>query len=211
MYIPKHYLGSEGKEAIAFMQRFPFGTIITSVNGVPIATHLPFVTHERDNEILITSHFAKANDQWQHIVANENLIVFSEPHAYISPKNYHKNENVPTWNYIAVHAYGKAKIIDQQSETFKVLEIMINNFEPNYKDQWNALSNKYKLKMSNGIVAFEIQVSKLQSKEKLSQNKKQNERNAIIESLSKSNNPNERTIAEYMKYKELQTKKNNRL
>lgn len=208
MYIPKHYLGKGNKEAIAFMKRFNFGTIITSVDNSPIATHLPFVISEKEDELIITSHFAKANDHWKQIEENENLVIFSEPHAYISPKNYERKENVPTWNYISVHAYGRAKILEAQSDLLRVLESMMNTFDPAYKAQWDSLPEEYKLRMSKGIVAFEIRVSKLQSKEKLSQNKTENERKKIIDSLSKSDDMNEKTIAEFMNENELAKSKN---
>ncbi|MFT4662095.1 MAG: transcriptional regulator [Patiriisocius sp.] len=198
MYIPKHYIGKDNNAAVAFMQRFNFASIITSVNNIPIATHLPFVISKRGDEIILTSHFARANNHWEHITENKNLIIFSEPHAYISPSNYEQKENVPTWNYLSVHAYGFAKIIDNESEVTQVLEIMMDSFEPSYKDQWHSLSKEYQTRMSKGIVAFEIQVSELQSKEKLSQNKKEGERQSIIASLSNSKAPNKKLIAEYM-------------
>ncbi len=201
MYIPKHYQGKQ-KDAIKFMKRFSFGTIITSIDNVPVATHLPFVISERDDQVIITSHLSKANPHWEHLESSENLIIFSEPHAYISPKNYEKKENVPTWNYLAVHAYGKAKIIKGLDNNVAVLESMIQQFEPEYHKQWSTLSDEYKQRMVKGIVAFEIQVSKLESKEKLSQNKKKPERESIIESLSRSSDSNEKMLAEYMKLKE---------
>lgn len=210
MYIPKPYQGKKNNEVIiAFMQRFNFGPIITTVDKVPIATHLPFVIKEIDQEIVITSHLAKANEHWKHIESNENLVIFSEPHAYISPKNYDKKENVPTWNYMAIHAYGKARIIQDPTKIIHVLETMITDFEPEYKKQWDELTDEYKSKMSKGIVAFEIRITKLESKEKLSQNKKENERKNIMNSLSNSPNENERTIAEYMKLNETHITKNN--
>ena len=202
MYIPKHYMGKEGKEAISFMQRFNFGTMITSIQNIPIATHLPFVITQQGEDIIITSHLAKANEHSKHIENCENLIIFTEPHAYISPSHYEKQENVPTWNYIAIHAYGKARIISDPSEVMQVMESMIEDFEPSYKKQWNSLSEEYKSKMAKGVVAFEIKVSRLQYKEKLSQNKKESERKSIIQSLSQSENTQEKTIAEYMKSNE---------
>lgn len=202
MYTPKHFLGKDRKSAVAFMKRFNFGTIVTSVNEIPVATHLPFIIDERDEEVIIISHFAKANPHWKHIEFHENLIIFTEPHAYVSTKHYEKKENVPTWNYISVHAYGRGKIITEQFGIFAVLEKMIDGFEAVYKNQWNELSMDYRTKMSNGIVAFEIHVNKIESKEKLSQNKKENERNNIISSLSKSQNTNEKIIAEYMQMNE---------
>ena len=207
MYIPKHHSGKNQKESISFMKRFNFGTIITSINNIPVATHLPFVISEKNNIIKITSHFAKSNPQWEHIETKESLIIFSEPHAYISPTNYEKKENVPTWNYISVHAYGKAKVIKEQGKVIDILEQMINDFEPSYLKQWNILSNDYKSKMSKGIVAFEFFVSKLESKEKLSQNKIEKERKSIIKLLSKSDKTNEKLISEYMQMNELNLKK----
>ncbi len=207
MYIPKHYNGKDKQESIAFMKRFNFGTIITSIDNIPFATHLPFIIAERDNEIIISSHFSKANEHWKHIESNESLIIFSEPHAYISPKNYVKQENVPTWNYISVHAYGKAKIKGNPKEVTEMLEHMMDDFDPDYKKQWNSISDDYKTRMAKGIVAFEVQVSKLQSKEKLSQNKMETERKSIIKSLSKSKTTNEKIISEYMKLNELNTTK----
>lgn len=198
MYIPKHYMGNDRDRTIAFMKQFNFGCIITSINGVPQATHLPFVVEERDENLFIISHFSKANEQCRHLLTNEHLVIFSEPHAYISPKHYDRRENVPTWNYVAVHAYGKAKIIDEKKASIAVLESMIASFEPDYKKQWDALEDRYKTKMLNGIVAFEISVTKLESKEKLSQNKKENERQSIIDALSKSQHANEKAIADYM-------------
>lgn len=92
MYIPKHYNGKDQEEAISFMQRFNFGTIVTNIDQTPVATHLPLVIIVEDNEVKITSHFAKANKHWKHIENNESLIIFSEPHAYISPVHYEKKK-----------------------------------------------------------------------------------------------------------------------
>jgi len=207
MYTPKHYQGKGIDEAIAFIKRFNFGIITTSIDGIPIATHLPFVVSKKDNIMILTSHFAKANKQWEHICSKQNLVVFNEPHSYVSPKHYNKLENVPTWNYISIHAYGKAQIITEKKEVYKVLEDMMDNFEPEYKNQWNTLSNEYKTKMSNGIVAFQIEISDLQTKEKLSQNKKENERRSIIDSFASSDDINKVTLADYMETNELHTTK----
>ena len=107
MYIPKINLAPDEAEVIQFMQRFSFATIITAKNNYPIATHLPFLVQKKEDKIILQSHFALANSQWKEIEKDEILVIFSEPHAYISASNYDTKENVPTWNYISVHAYGK--------------------------------------------------------------------------------------------------------
>ena len=190
---------SDKTEIVDFMQRFSFATIITAKDNLPTATHLPFLVTLQDDKIVLSSHFAKANDHWKDIENGKILVIFSEPHAYISPNNYDKVLNVPTWNYIAVHAYGQAKLITDTDQVFKLLENSINSFEESYKTQWDNLPNDYKLGMAKGIVGFEIEVTDLQAKKKLSQNKTANEQANIINSLSASTDTNEKLIADYMK------------
>ena len=198
MYIPKFNAFPDKNEVISFMRKYSFGTIITSVNNLPVATHLPFLVDERGDEVIITSHFAKANPQALDVSGNSNLVIFTEPHAYISTKNYPKQEEVPTWNYIAVHAYGKARILETEEENLELLKRTINNYEPEYYKQWEQLPQQFKSKMIKGIVGFEILVTDLQAKSKLSQNRSEVEKENIINSLSQSKFETEREIAEYM-------------
>lgn len=199
MYIPKLNLETDRDKIVAFMKQFSFATIITAKDNLPIATHLPFLVTIKDDTIILTSHFARANEHWKDLENYKALVIFSEPHAYISPKNYDKELNVPTWNYISIHAYGKGKLITETARTFEVLEATIDNYETSYKQQWDNLPEDYKLKMSKGIVAFEIVVTDLQAKKKLSQNRTDAEKQKIINTLSKSNDTNEQLIAGYMK------------
>jgi transcriptional regulator len=198
MYIPSFNLLTDKQEAISFMQKYSFATIVTAVNGVPEATHLPFLVKQENDKVYLLSHFAKANPQSAQIIDKISLVIFTEPHAYISPKNYEKEENVPTWNYIAIHAYGKAVIMEEESKKAELLQHTINFYDAGYLQQWNTLSDHYKSKMMKGIVAFEIEVTDLQGKQKLSQNRTEQERENIISSLSQSIDTNEKEIAAYM-------------
>jgi transcriptional regulator len=184
---------------IDFMKRFSFATIITSKNDFPIATHLPFVIKEENDKLFLFSHVAKQNEQWKHIEDSKVLVIFSEPHAYISPTNYEKDVNVPTWNYISVHAYGKGQLITRQEDVISLLESTIDNYEASYREQWNRLPEKYRSGQMMGIVGFKIEVTAIEAKEKLSQNKTLTEQQKIIDTLSVSKDTNERITAEYMK------------
>lgn len=184
---------------MTFMQRYSFATIISVKDGLPIATHLPFLVKERDSKIVLTSHFAKANPQSADIIDTTALVIFTEPHAYISPKHYEKIESVPTWNYLAVHAYGKCALLDGEQNKAMVLQEMIKYYDADYLKQWNSLLEDYKQKMMKGIVAFEIVVDDLQAKKKLSQNRSETERQNIINDLSMAQDSNEKEIAQYMK------------
>lgn len=199
MYIPKSNILTDRNEAVEFMKRFSFATIVTSKNNIPTATHLPFLVELKNDKIILSSHFAKANKQWEDIEENQVLVIFTEPHAYISPSNYETKLNVPTWNYISIHSYGKGKLITNFQEVIQLLENSIDNYEETYKKQWDSLPNEYKIKMIKGMVAFEIEVTDLQAKKKLSQNKTYSEQQNIINTLYKSVNSNEQLIANYMK------------
>ncbi len=199
MYTPKLNLITDQQEAVDFMQRYSFATIVTVSNGVPSATHLPFVVSLRDDKIILTSHFAKVNPQAAELINCKPLVIFAEPHAYISTKHYESEVNVPTWNYIAVHAYGQATLIEDPEAKAQLLAQTIQFYEADYLKQWNSLSQDYKLSMMKGITGFEIVVDELQGKKKLSQNRSEKERENIITELSNSAISTEKEIAAYMR------------
>lgn len=198
MYIPNRNQFIDQNEVIEFMKRFSFATIITANNNLPIASHLPFIVNKDNNQIILISHFAKLNEQWKEIEKNTCLVIFTEPHAYISPKHYDKSQNVPTWNYISVHAYGIGRLVLENERITEILEHTIENYEKAYKQQWDILSDEYKTNLKKGIVVFEIVVNDIQAKKKLSQNRTNSEKEKIISSLASSSITNEQMIAHYM-------------
>jgi len=199
MYIPPYYREEDGQKLIEFMQAHNFANLVSCAGNVPIATHLPFVIEQRENKLFLVSHMAKANPQWQSFAQGELLIIFQGPHAYISPTHYEKQQNVPTWNYIAVHAYGRARIIEKEEEVLGLMERTIHNFEKEFYDQWKTLDPGYVSGMLKAIVAFEIEVTKLDGKYKLSQNKTKDEQQHIIDTFDKSDDSTIKEIAEEMK------------
>jgi transcriptional regulator len=199
MFIPDDFDFKDNAEKIAFMKKYSFATIITVKDHIPIATQLPFIIDDTSGKLLLRSHFALANEQVQHIVNNTSLVIFTEPHAYISPSLYEKRESVPTWDYIAIHAYGKARIIEDAEGKIELLEQMISYYEEEYMEQWKSLSEKFKKGMIRGIAAFELEVTDFQGQKKLSQNKSQAERKRIVEHLEQSENTAEKEIAAYIR------------
>jgi len=199
MYIPKHFANNDPEDVLAFINKYSFGTIITAQDNMPFGTHVPFVAEMRDGEIVLSSHLAKANPHAQQLFDNEAMVIFTEPHAYISPQHYEKEQSVPTWNYIAVHAYGKATPVDDTEQFLGLMEKMIAQYEPAYFNQWAKLPMDFKTKMLNAIVGFEIRVTTLEAKNKLSQNRSEKERQNIIAAFENSVDVNEATIAAYMK------------
>ena len=198
MYIPKINEMNDRDEIMAFIKEHSFATIITNEEGVPRASHLPLVIEEDVDTLKIMSHFAKANSHWRLLNNQKSLIIFAEPHAYISPAHYESIVNVPTWNYIAVHVYGDCTLVTDDASSIAILEKTIGTYEAEYKKQWDALPADYKKANLNGIVCFEMKVTDIQAKKKLSQNKTSNERQNIIRQLEKSSNTHEVKIARQM-------------
>lgn len=195
MYIPAHYQMENEAECVEFMRRYSFATIVTTHDNRPFATHLPFVIEKMESEIILTAHFARANPQWKDLERGEILVIFQEPHAYISPSHYDSEPNVPTWNYVAVHAYGRGEIVEKP----KAIAKLIGQHEPDFLDKWNDYSEDYRRKMFNGIVAFKIYVEKLEGKKKLNQKSSPTERKKIVAALEKSDFGVERDLAKYLK------------
>lgn len=202
MYIPPYYREEDKSKLIEFMQAHNFANVISSDKNILTATHLPFIIEVRNEKVFLVSHMAKANPQWQNFTENELLVIFQGPHAYISPSHYEKQQNVPTWNYIAVHAYGKAKIIDDPKDVWNLMERTIHKLEEKFFEQWKSLSPEYVNGMLKAIVAFEIEVTRMDGKFKLSQNKTKHEQQNIISSFEKSDDSTQREIAEEMKKKQ---------
>ncbi|WP_367389891.1 FMN-binding negative transcriptional regulator [Lewinella sp. LCG006] len=187
MYIPAFNKMDDQEEILSFLRTYPFATIINQDGQRPLATHLPFVVRLMEYQLMLEAHFARANEQWKLLAAGqETLVIFAEPHAYISPRHYDKIQNVPTWNYQAVHVYGKARLLETAAEGFAHLERLIATFEQDYQAQWAGLSEGYKQAMLAGIVAVEIRVTEIQAKAKLSQNKTTAEQERIAGELSQS-------------------------
>ncbi len=167
------------------MRANPFAILISDNAEAPFATHVPVVIREDGGQMVIRGHVARANPHWQYLQERARcLMIFHGPHAYVSPSNYAARENVPTWNYGAVHAYGEARVFSEPEELLGVLQDLIPTFEAAYAEQWGSLSEAYRSRMLGHIVGFEIAVTKIEAKFKLSQNRTKDEQQKVIESLS---------------------------
>lgn len=198
MYTPKLNNLEDIGEILAFIDRFSFGLLISKDSGRIIGTHIPILSNNDTEHLKLHTHIALANCQWKEIRDQEVLIIFTEPHAYISTIDYLKEENVPTWNYVAVHIYGKVSIIDETKQISDIMNRTMIKYERSYYEKWTRLSDEFKNRMLKGIVAFEIDVTEIQGKAKLSQNKSQEEIENIIKRLKESSTPTDVLLAEYM-------------
>jgi len=169
------------------MRANPFVILVSNGDGGPFASHVPVVIREAGEGLVLRGHVAKANPHWKYLEQQPLcLTIFHGPHAYISPTNYETRENVPTWNYGAVHAYGNARIYSGQEELLGMLGELIPTFEAAYAEQWSSLREEYRTRMLGHIVGFEISVNRVEAKFKLSQNRTHLEQQNVMESLGAS-------------------------
>ena len=177
MYIPKHFEVTDTNEIFAFVKANAFGQLISSVKGQLFSSHLPFLASE-DKTTLIC-HVAKQNPQWEDIENQEVLITFQGPHDYISP-SWYGSPGVPTWNYQAVHIYGKPKIITDSKQLKNIVETLTKTYESSTEQPWTP---EYKGSLLDIIVGIEIEITNIQCKYKLSQNRSVTDQNNIVKEL----------------------------
>ncbi|MDM9583244.1 MULTISPECIES: FMN-binding negative transcriptional regulator [unclassified Nostoc] len=202
MYIPNAFREDDIEKLVAFMRANSFATLVSILNDVPVASHIPLVVTVQNNVVKLSGHVAKPNPQWQVFGVGEALAVFTGPHAYISPSLYEKQESVPTWNYIAVHAYGVPQVItlgDSPELMDKMIEDMIDTYGSEYKSQWHSLSDNFREGMMNGIIGFEMTITRLEGKYKLSQNRSHSDQNNVAHALLQSTDPTVHGIGAAMK------------
>lgn len=202
MYRPTAFQEDNINKLVAFMQANSFTTLVSSLDGIPCASHIPLVITREEDVVKLSGHLAKPNPQWQAFGSAESLAIFTGPHAYISPTQYEKHESVPTWNYIAVHAYGFPKIIminDSPKAMNKMINQMIDTYDVGYQSHWEGLSNQFREGMMDGIVGFEMAVTRLEGKYKLSQNRSQADQKNVSNTLLQSSDPAARAVGVEMK------------
>ena len=175
------------------MRENSFATVISSGESEPFATHLPLLV---DEGVLI-GHMAKANPHWKLFDGRPALAIFQGPHAYVSPRIYVSSSNVPTWNYVTVHTYVKPEVIDNTEESLEVLRRSLDVYDPELPRTPDL--DAYLVKQLPGIVAFRMPIERIEGKFKLNQNKQPEDRNAVIDSFSASQRPEEVAVATQMR------------
>jgi transcriptional regulator len=194
MYSPPYNQVEDRAEVLSFMRANNFAVVVTATGGEPRASHLPVLVEERDGSLVIVAHMAKNNPQWEAFFDEEVLVVFHGPHAYVSPRWYAEKERVPTWNYAAVHAYGKVRAFHEPEAKRAAVAKLVAHHDPQWLPDYEKLSPGYMAGMLEAIVAFEIPVDRLETRWKLSQNRGREEMELIAAALENSPHAAERDL-----------------
>ncbi len=199
MYVPPQFKNTNHDEILAFIREHSFGLLLSNGNTLPFATHLPFIIEEQDEQIVLITHLAKANEQCAALEEGQLVkIIFSGPHAFISPSLYTGNDHVPTWNYIAVHASGSVQILNDEIAD-QAMKTISAHYDPDWASRMHTVSEHYMSALKKEIVVVKIIVNKLEAQFKLSQNRIGQDRQRIKKYLLEHQDAAAREAGSYMK------------
>jgi transcriptional regulator len=204
VYIPKLYKELDPETIAEFIRSNEFATLVSFDGERPVATHLLLGLESTDgNSMVLSGHMARANQQWHSFSAAQDVLaIFAGPHTYVSPRWYN-HVNVPTWNYIAVHAYGRPRVITDHDELYRLLKKLVDEHEadsgamPAYRLE--TLPEDFRERQMQAIVGFQIDVTRIEASYKLSQNRDQQSYDNVVTELYRRADDNSQAVADSMK------------
>ena len=199
MYTPAAFSESDQEKLFDFIEQFSFGLLVTQSDDGLVATHLPLLLDRTAGQFgCFRGHMARANPQWQ-TADRRVLVVFSGPHTYISPRWYEAENVVPTWNYVAVHAYGTLQLVDDPTATLQILGDYVTTYGRSMPDPWQLdTSGDFMANMARSVAAFRIEITRMEGKWKLSQNQSRERQEKVVDALILQRDENAQAIAALM-------------
>lgn len=199
MYTPASFAETDQDKLHDFMEQYSFATIVSHAGERLVASHLPLLLdrsvgpHGR-----IVGHMARANPQWKHIADQDVLVIFTGPHAYISPSWYQAVNVVPTWNYTAVHAYGSVVIEHDRTRLLEIARRYVDTYEASLPEPWSLDRPEpdFVDGLLDAIVGFTIEIASIEGKFKLNQNHDDERRAKVVGALREAGSPAQTQIAE---------------
>ncbi len=199
MYTPKLYREEDRSKILEFMRENEFVTLVSHDGQRPVASHLLVEVIEEGERLLVNGHMSRGNPLWKTFEHNQDvLLVFQGPHTYISP-TWYNHVNVPTWNYQAVHLYGKPRLIAEYGETYQLLKRLIDRHERSGHYKMDALPQDFVEKEIRGVMAFQIEATSIEANYKLSQNRNDEDYWNIVTELEKREDELSHGVAEAMR------------
>jgi len=198
MYIPKLYREEDRARVLEFLEQNNFPALITFDGERPIATHLPVeVAASEDGALTILGHMSRANPQWRSFGEGEVLMIFQGAHTYISPRWY-SHVNVPTWNYMMVHVYGKVRLVEGD-ELYSLLSRLVRKHEVNTSYSLEGMPQDFVQREMNGVVGFVLDVTRVDAGYKLSQNRNNEDHENIVRELEGRGDEHSAKVAKAMR------------
>ena len=200
MYIPAAFSETEPSRLHEVMKRHSFALLTSKGEHSLIASHLPLLLDaDLGPNGSLFGHMARANPQWRY-VEGEVMAVFSGPHSYVSPAWYEEKGTVPTWNYVAVHAYGHFQVVEEREGLLEILRRSVTFYESPRPEPWLFdESEPHVEKLLKAIVGFRIEITRLEGKWKLSQNQPEERRGKVERALDERPDEDSKAIARLMR------------
>lgn len=201
MYLPDHFRVDDPETIFDFVERHGFALLTTVHEGVPFTSHLPMLLERTaGTRGTITGHMARANPHWRDAAGQTGLVVFVGPHAYISPTWYAEPNTVPTWNYAAVHAYGRLEVEEDPAALKQIVARTTEYYEAGRNPEWKLDADAPLVDgLAKQIVGFRMTVDRWEAKFKLNQNHPQARRERVIDALEAGGEADGRKIAAMMR------------
>jgi transcriptional regulator len=197
LYMPAHFTIADRAIALALIHEHPFATVVSG-GQEPSVSHVPLVAEPGEGALRLYGHVARGNPHWRDWEDGDRLLaIFRGPDAYVSPLLYEAREAVPTWNYALVHAQGPLTLLDTSESKEQVLKRLIDRHDPPYRERWDELDTGYRERMKSGIVAFAIDVDRIDAKFKLSQNRPPADRASVLDAM-RAGGSREQELARWM-------------
>jgi transcriptional regulator len=202
IYIPKHFAEHDRARLQGLIRAHNFATLVSAHQGEIQVSHLPFLLNAEGT--MLRAHMARANPQWRTFAPErEVIVIFHGPHHYVSPAWYAEHPSVPTWNYAVVHAQGRPTLIEDRERLAALVRELVKRHEAASPEPWRMdLPPDYQDKMLSGIVGFEIGITRLEGKFKLSQNRPGDDRPLVIEALERLGSDDALGVAALMRENE---------
>src|SRR5882672_7202030 len=175
MYVPEAFATNDPAAIAALIDAYGFATLVTAGDDGIVATHVPVLyAPSRGKNGVLEAHISRSNPHGRTLDGASVLAIFTGPHAYISPSWYENHPSVPTWNYAAVHVYGRARLINDATQLRDMVGHLVDRYEAGRPAPWSmaGLAERYVSGMLNAIVGIEIDIERIEAKHKLSQNRK---------------------------------------
>lgn len=199
MHIPKLYREEDKAKILEFIRQNDFAVLVTHDGEKPVASHLLMEVVEDGETLFINGHMSRANPQWKTFEMNpEILVIFHGAHTYISP-TWYNHVNVPTWNYQSVHVYGTPRLATDYDEAYSILKRLVDRYEMNGHYKMETLPQDFVEKEIRGIVAFQVEVTRIEANYKLSQNRKDEDHANIISQLEERTDDLSHRVADAMR------------
>jgi transcriptional regulator len=192
MYIPKAFQISDTSVLDAFITHNSFATLVSTVDGTLFATHLPLILDRtQSSPAVLLGHVARANPHWRAFDGQqEALAMFHGPHAYISPNWYTTSPAVPTWNYAVVHVYGVPNVVEDEEWLASLVDRLVALYEAGMPAPWpGVLPADFKANLLKAIVGFTVEITRVEGKFKLGQNRPPGDQHGMVRHLEASTDP----------------------